>query len=171
MTPWRCEECGARYQDANDSCQARFDQLLALDHSRQEPWGSRHGLAFAAVALQHPRRFPPASVARSRELITRVVLAREPLAAVVAEFRAQPQAVSATPPPPLAPPFAVTIADLGDFPAETYQEDLLRWARAAVGAPSQRAGTTTLAADGHDGAKGLTAAGERIRRRESRRRD
>ena len=58
MTPTRCDECGARYTEPGDSCQARFDQLLALDHSRQEPWGSRHGLAFAAFALQHPRRFP-----------------------------------------------------------------------------------------------------------------
>jgi catechol 2,3-dioxygenase-like lactoylglutathione lyase family enzyme len=31
--------------------------LLALDHSRQEPWGSRHGVAFAAFALQHPARY------------------------------------------------------------------------------------------------------------------
>ncbi len=50
----RCPECGAAYQAAGDSCGARFDALLALDHARREPWGSRHGLAFAAFALQHP---------------------------------------------------------------------------------------------------------------------
>ena len=75
MTPTRCEECGAEYPEPADSCQARFDQLLALDHSRQEPWGSRHGLAFAAFALQHPRRFPAASVAQSRARVERVVVA------------------------------------------------------------------------------------------------
>lgn len=139
MTPTRCDECGARYQDANDSCQARFDQLLALDHSRQEPWGSRHGLAFAAFALQHPRRFSAASVSRAHELVTRVVLDGEPLATVIAEFRAQPQAVAGTPPALPSPPFAVTIADLGTFRAETYANDLSRWARAAVDAPSQGA--------------------------------
>jgi len=91
MTPTHCEDCGARYRDAADSCQGRFDQLLALDHSRQEPWGSRHGLAFAAFVLQHPRRYSAASVARARELIHRVVVNHEPLAQVVAEFRARPQ--------------------------------------------------------------------------------
>src|ERR1051326_7998235 len=50
----RCVECGAEYESDEDSCVARFDRLLALDHSRQEPWGSRHGQAFAAFALQHP---------------------------------------------------------------------------------------------------------------------
>jgi len=136
MTPTRCEECGARYTEPDDLCQARFDQLLALDHSRQDPWGSRHGLAFAAFAVQHPRRFSTASVARSRELIRRVVLDGEPLAQVIAAFRAQPDA---TPPAVgLSAPaaFAVTIVDLGSFEAATYPDDLLRWARAALGAPS-----------------------------------
>jgi hypothetical protein len=134
MTPMRCDECGAQFTEPDDSCQARFDQLLALDHSRQEPWGSRHGLAFAAFAAQHPRRFSAGSVARSRELIQRVVLDGEPLAQVVAEFRAQPRSVSTTPSgtPPSPRAFAVTIADLGTFDAATYADDLLRWARAAV---------------------------------------
>jgi len=47
----RCPECGASYATEDDSCSARFERLLALDHSRQEPWGSRHGQAFAAFAL------------------------------------------------------------------------------------------------------------------------
>jgi hypothetical protein len=47
-----CPECGATYSEEGDSCAARFDQLLALDHSRREPWGSRHGQAYAAFALQ-----------------------------------------------------------------------------------------------------------------------
>src|SRR5215469_2689129 len=54
-----CPECGAVYASDTDDCAARFEALLALDHSRTEPWGSRHGLAFSAFALQHPGRFPP----------------------------------------------------------------------------------------------------------------
>lgn len=136
MTPTRCDECGARYTEPDDSCQARFDQLLALDHSRQEPWGSRHGLAFAAFALQHPRRFPAASVARARELVQRVVVDGAPLARVTAELRTRARSV--VPAPSAAGPrsFAVTIADLGTFVAATYPDDLRRWARAALGAPS-----------------------------------
>jgi hypothetical protein len=135
MSPTRCEECGARYRDAADSCQGRFEQLLALDHSRQEPWGSLHGLAFAAFALQHPRRYPAASVASARELVQRVAVDGESLAQVVAEFRARPQDTAARVAPTSSPDFAVTIADLGAFDAATYPEDLLRWARAALGEP------------------------------------
>ncbi|MBX3134025.1 MAG: hypothetical protein KF689_11660 [Gemmatimonadaceae bacterium] len=138
MTPTRCDECGAEYPEPEDSCQARFDQLLALDHSRQEPWGSRHGLAFAALALQHPRRFPAASVAQSRALIERVVVAGEPLARVIAEFRAHPRPAAPLPSARAHGPtsFAVTIADLGSFAPDTYPAALERWARAALGAPS-----------------------------------
>jgi hypothetical protein len=134
MTSTRCGECGAEYTEREDSCQARFDLLLALDHSHQEPWGSRHALAFAAFALQHPRRFPPASIARARELVTRVCLGGESLAHVVAEFRTRPQ--SDTRERATAPDarFAVTIADLGAFDAATYPDGLLSWARAALGA-------------------------------------
>ncbi len=139
MIPTRCDECGARYTEPDDSCQLRFDQLLALDHSRREPWGSRHGLAFAVFAVQHPRRYSAASVARSRELVQRVVLYGEPLAQVVEAFRARPDAVPTAAGPPARTAFAVTIADLSDFAAATYADDLLRWARAAVGVPSHGA--------------------------------
>jgi Family of unknown function (DUF5946) len=139
MSPTRCEECGARYRDAADSCQDRFDQLLALDHSRREPWGSRHGLAFAAFALQHPRRYPAATVASARELIQRVAGNGESLAQVVAEFRARPQDTADRIETTSAPDFSVTIADLGTFGAATYPDDLLRWARAALGEPGQGA--------------------------------
>src|SRR5205823_8749822 len=54
MKTHQCAECGAMYIDEFDSCAARFETLLAVDHSRREPWGSRHGQAFAAFALQHP---------------------------------------------------------------------------------------------------------------------
>ncbi len=139
MTPMRCEECGAEYTEPADSCQARFDQLLALDHSRREPWGSRHGLAFAAFAVQHPTRFPAGSVSQSRELIERVAVAGEPLAHVVAEFRTRRAPRSAAPLAPAARAFSVTIADLGPFDAAAYPEALLRWARAAISASSRGA--------------------------------
>ena len=132
MTLMRCAECGARYTEPDDSCQARFDHLLALDHSRQEPWGSRHGLAFAAFALQHPQRFPAASVARARELVQRVVVDGELLAQVTEEFRTRPQSNSPAAETPKPQTFAVTIADLGGFEAATYPDDLRRWARAAL---------------------------------------
>jgi len=138
-----CPECGAHFADANDSCGARFDQLLALDHSRQEPWGSRHGLAFAVFALQHPGRFNQQTVARAHELLTRVVAQREPLGDVVKDFRARPAsdahqsayetteiAAGRTP----YSPFAVTIADLGDFTAEHYADLLDAWCRATLDA-------------------------------------
>jgi hypothetical protein len=136
-TAHRCDECGARYEAAGDSCQARFDALLALDHSRREPWGSRHGLAFAAFAVQHPRRFPAASIAASRVLLERVCHRHEPLAAVVKDFRARSQAPTDSTVPEAIPPFAVTIADLGAFDAATYPDDLMRWARAAIAAHSE----------------------------------
>lgn len=120
--------------NTGDSCQARFDRLLALDHSRVEPWGSRHALAFAAFVLQHPQRFSAASVWRSRELVQRVVVDSESLATVVAEFRAAPDPGRVPAPPPGPPAFAITIADLGDFDAERYPQALFRWARAALGA-------------------------------------
>lgn len=136
MTSTRCDECGARYTEPEDSCQARFDQLLALDQSRQEPWGSRHGLAFAAFALQHPQRFSAATVAQARVLIERVIRDGEPLTRVVAEFRARPQTGVPALHAGVPTSFAVTIADLGAFDADAYPAALERWARAALGAPS-----------------------------------
>lgn len=104
----RCEECGATYASAEESCASRFDELLALDHSRTEPWGSRHGLAFAAYAAQHPQRYGPASAAHGLATLRRTYGEGELL--------------------------GVTIADLGSFPAESYAADLDRWCRSVVAA-------------------------------------
>ena len=129
-----CGECGARYSDRAESCATRFDVLLALDHSRQEPWGSRHGLAFAAFALQHPARYPEGTRARSYELIARVIEGGQPLSSVVRELRARDLRAEAAETPPHADgrPFPVTIADLGEFDANAYAEHLERWCRATV---------------------------------------
>jgi hypothetical protein len=131
-----CAECGARYESPDDSCARRFEQLLALDHSRQEPWGSRHGLAFAVFALQHPQQYDLASRTRSFELLDRVIRHREALESVVREFRARgKRAGSPMPASAIAarPPFPVTIVDCGDFEATTYPDQLERWCAATLG--------------------------------------
>ncbi len=129
-----CEECGARYTKRADSCATRFDRLLALDHSRQEPWGSRHGLAFAVFALQHPARYPEGTRARSYELLARVIDGGQPLNTVLREFRTRDARAEASDPPLHAHgrPFPVTIADLGEFDANAYIENLEHWCRATV---------------------------------------
>ncbi len=131
-----CPDCGARYGDGGDSCARRFDELLALDHSHVEPWGSRHALAFGVYALQHPGAHNDSTRALARELLRRVYDEREPLARVVADFRAR--SISRTTPvdeadvPPRGGPFDVTIADLGAFDAESYPAALDRWATATL---------------------------------------
>ena len=129
-----CDECGARYADATDSCAHRFDLLLAFDHSREEPWGSRHGLAFAVFALQHPRRFPAATGSRALELLRRVVERGEDLDTVVREMRGRiPTAAGmGSPERRSRSSYPVTIADLGDFAAADYAARLDEWCRATL---------------------------------------
>ena len=127
-----CPECGAQYADANESCAKRFDQLLALDHSRQEPWGSRHGQAFAAYALQHPTTHAPSLDAAWAALYRIYVLGEYP-PAVIAAMRAGRSADAVQPRPlhRIAPPKA-TLADLGDFDPATYSGRVDDWCRAAL---------------------------------------
>lgn len=131
-----CPDCGAVYALADESCQTRFDLLLALDHSHQEPWGSRHAVAFAVFALQHASRYSEATRVFALELLRRVFERDEPLAAVVAELRARAisprTAVSPNDVPELRGPFDVTIATLGDFAAERYSAEVVAWARATM---------------------------------------
>ena len=146
MSSVRCFECGASYDAAGDSCSVRFEALLALDHSRQEPWGSRHGRAFAAFALQHPKTYA-SSVDRAWTVLHRIYVSGEEPAGVFAALIVSRGAVPAnwvTPPRPmrmLAAP-AVTIADLADFAPTSYPERLDAWCRAALaawGAPAMAA--------------------------------
>lgn len=139
-----CPECGAGYSTVGDSCAARFDMLLALDHSHQEPWGSRHGQAFAAYALQHPI-LHAASLDRAWLVLYQIYIMRVPPAQVfdvlVAARGALPSSLKAParPTQPVCAP-EVTIADLGDFAAETYIERLDAWCRSALvawGAPAR----------------------------------
>src|ERR1700684_4063686 len=55
----RSRECGA--PASSRSCDDIFQQLLALDHSRQAPWGPLHGVAVACFFLQHSSRMPRAA--------------------------------------------------------------------------------------------------------------
>jgi hypothetical protein len=137
-----CSECGARYSSSSDSCAARFDQLLALDHSRREPWGSRHGQAFAAFALQHPIRHR-ASVDSAWTSLYRIYCLGHRPTRVFGELRAAGGRVATVPDVPARPSAivnrpAVTIADLGEFSATGYPTCLDEWCRAALrswGAP------------------------------------
>ena len=126
-----CAQCGATFADATQSCEERFDTLLALDHSHVQPWGSRHGLAFSTFALQHPRGRTAAQLAACWVMLHRVWIEgdnRAKLAAAMRERQDQPPAEWGVPPLPAAPPagtaYTVTIADLGGFDAETYPEKL-----------------------------------------------
>lgn len=132
----QCSECGATSRDDTDSCAARFEALLALDHSRQEPWGSRHGQAFAAFALQHPQAFP-GSLDHAWAALNRIYIAGVRPATVFETLRSGRGAVPAdwrTPPRPFGPTAtpSLTIADMGDFEAEEYPDKLDAWCRAAL---------------------------------------
>lgn len=132
-----CPQYGAVYATPDDSCEARWPQRLALDHSRKAPWGPLHALSFATWTLQHADMAAPGSVARSRELLERVTGHGEPLARVVADFRrrAPGHASERLLEVPARPPrFEITIADLGDFDRATFEPNLHRWAQATLAA-------------------------------------
>ena len=149
MTGHACSQCGARYESPEDSCESRFNSLLALDHSRREPWGSRHGSAFAAFALQHPAGRSRDALARCWQLLYRIWVAGEdPQAVTHALRRIQNGGLDRFSGPPLpidagaSRSFRVTIADLREFDAETYPPQLEDWCRAtleALGARPPRA--------------------------------
>ncbi len=136
MSVIQCPECGARYTSDDDSCSARFDTLLALDHSRQEPWGSRHGQAFAAFALEHPVRHAD-SLDTAWDLLYRIYRLHEPARAVIASLRQNTSQLRRGPRVPPRPPTQVaaprvTIADLADFAPSTYPTQLDAWCQAAL---------------------------------------
>ena len=62
-------------------------------------------------------RFPAGSVTQSRELIERVVMAGDPLAHVLAEFRTRREPQPAAPISPVSRAFSVTIDDLVSYDA------------------------------------------------------
>lgn len=139
-----CQQCGAMYDDADDSCAARFSSLLALDHSRREPWGSRHGSAFATYTLQHPADQPRDLLERCWTMLQRIWVAGDDPQFVVRTLRGvengRPHSWTVPPLPvdatePRRP--RVTIADLGEFDAASYPSQLEAWCRATLEALSQ----------------------------------
>lgn len=133
----RCADCGAVYPSPDGGCAARFNALLALDHSRREPWGSRHGLAVSAFALQHPGRYGRDVLERAWLYLFAVyVKGHDRMRVARGLLRAGRSAPDwEVPPLPASRPgprFAVTIADLGDFAAETYAAQLDAWCQAAL---------------------------------------
>jgi uncharacterized protein DUF5946 len=146
MTGHACPQCGAHYESSDDSCEGRFDTLIALDHSRQEPWGSRHGSAFAAFALQHPAGRSREALERCWTLLYRIwVAGDDPHAVAQALRQIQNGGLDHLTAPPFpedaseSRSFRVTIADLGKFERESYPRLLEAWCRAtleALGVPS-----------------------------------
>lgn len=131
-----CPECGAIHADSRHACTERFQALLALDHSRQEPWGSRHGIVFSCYVLQHPAEQPRELLERSWLVLHRLVAERDEPAHLFAGIRRNPEVRPAdwnAPPLPPAPesggPYSITIADLGDFSGHDYAEKVDAWAR------------------------------------------
>jgi hypothetical protein len=132
-------ECGA-----TDSmvCAERFRLLLALDHSREAPWGPLHGLAVACYRLQHPSALSPGEPA----VLLRMVDAyrREGLPGFerIAQDRrrANSRRGHGVQPPgdePVGAPgaFTFTIDDLavdGTFPAEGYSTRVQAWAESTA---------------------------------------
>jgi Family of unknown function (DUF5946) len=132
-----CIECGAVYDRESESCASRFEVLLALDHSRTEPWGSRHGLAFSAFALQHPRRFPRHVLERSWILLFKVYNEGEDPKRVIDALKGYGKRNPnwTVPPLPAGTPDrhpTVTIASLGSFAPETYPRQLDGWCKDAL---------------------------------------
>ena len=134
-----CPQCGAPTSGVPDACRRRFEALLALDHSRREPWGSRHGLVFAAYALQHPAEFSRQVLERSWLALFRVYVRGDDPARVFVALRSRPPDASAEwdvpalPASPAPPGHSRhTIADLAPDDAEGYASRVDRWCRSAL---------------------------------------
>lgn len=139
MSAHTCPQCGATYATTDDSCAQRFAALLALDHLRQEPWGSRHGSAFSAYTLQHPGGQSRASLERCWTMLYRIWIAGDDPQFVARTLRSAESGRPLTWTVPPLPTDAttprrqrVTIADLGGFEADQYPHQLEAWCRATL---------------------------------------
>ena len=150
QAPAQCAQCGGYLPDG-ESCADRFNILLALDHSRQEPWGSRHGPAFATYTLQHSAGIKTEVLQNAWLMLSRVYEHGDARQNVVDGMRAtyrgrhdatyssdnrkfQQAWTASTLPVRESPPnhFSVTIVDLGDFPADSYATQLDAWCLATM---------------------------------------
>lgn len=140
----RCPECGADTELR--SCEELFHALLALDQSREPPWGEFHAVAVACYFLQHPSTVRPSHLAVQRGIVA--AFRADGLAGVhaltaTARARNSHRTPGADPFPDLdrtpletaaAPGAAgVTIRDVavdGTFPALGHAERMAAWAAA-----------------------------------------
>ena len=139
--PMSCPECGAPALPR--SCAELFHDVLALDHSRQPPWGPLHGVTVACYLLQHRSRLPEAHRARPWSVL-RAYLdgGLDEVSALTEDLRRANRTgalarVPAAPGPAGAPPagFAVTIHDVagdGTFPAAGFADRVRAWAAATA---------------------------------------
>jgi len=121
-----------------------FERLLALDHSRQEPWGPLHGVVVACHRLQQATAPLPVD----DQLFVQLRVFLDGGLPAVSRYWAQARARNshraggapfAAPTGPLldGPParFAVTIRDVavdGTFPADGYPDRVRDWAVATL---------------------------------------
>lgn len=139
----RCPECSGTW--AMGRCSELFLGLLALDHSRRQPWGAYHGVSVATYSLQHPSLSTAAVLGGQWRLVT--VFAQDGIAAVqrfTAGLAARNRGAGVGPrESPLVgvdfdhPPagFAVTISDVsvdGSFPAAGFEARVAAWVQATV---------------------------------------
>ncbi len=135
-----CAQCGAV---SETPCEELFQQLLALDHSRQEPWGPLHGVAVACYRLQHPGSLSEGAHEFPLELLRAHLEDGSAASHKLTErarrgnshrvHRERGVRTSTTPEAPSG--FGFTIAEVaadGGFPAEGHPERVRAWARATL---------------------------------------
>lgn len=126
-------------------CGELFQRLLALDHSRSEPWGPLHGVVVACYRLQHPATLTQGSHPFLLELLRTYVEGGAEAARRMTErarransHRVRQREPTAPAPRPGVPTgFAVTISNVavdGSFPADHYPERVRAWAEATLAA-------------------------------------
>lgn len=131
-----CPQCGAPAGET--ACRERFEALLALDHSRREPWGPRHGLAVAVFTLQHPAGAARERLERSWLIAYRCTVSGDDPWRLSRAMSGRARVATAdwgVPPLPSVPAhgsYGVTIQDLGDFQESGYSDGLMAWARATI---------------------------------------
>ncbi|MFH9347671.1 DUF5946 family protein [Kitasatospora sp. NPDC017646] len=135
-----CGACGAR------GCEELFHGLLALDHSRAEPWGPLHGVSVSCFLLQHPARLPADGGAAARGLLRAYLdgglpavdrLIGRARAANSHRVTGRSAPGGAVPPGREAPRggFAVTVEEVaqdGTFPAAGFPDRVRAWAAATL---------------------------------------
>ncbi|MGY2065263.1 DUF5946 family protein [Blastococcus sp. SYSU DS0619] len=143
-----CGDCGADISSA--TCSELFLDLLAMDHSRQPPWGPLHGVVVAAFFLQHPSdpQASPSQQAFGLELLHDYLRGGAPRLAGASKRarRDNSHRSSARRSPKSAPEvvverpndgrrFTTTLHDVavnGTFPAAGHEERVHAWARSVA---------------------------------------